>query len=135
LIDGVQYTIMCATKYSEEDINSQIVVFGALADSTRLKLVRLLCGQHRSNALCVNALAQFLGVSQSAVSQHLRVLKGIGLVKRERRGYHIHYSIVHDNLEKFRKIALSALCVGRSDEDLSCQQYCPLNSKGHKSAH
>jgi len=73
------------------DTDEQAAVFSALADPIRLRLVRLLCRQRGPNALCVNALAAFLGVSQSAVSQHLRVLKAIGLVKGERRGYHIHY--------------------------------------------
>jgi len=124
---------MGTKKFSVDDINKQAEVFSALSDCTRLKLVRLLCNQHKSDALCVNALAQSLGVSQSAVSQHLRVLKGIGLVKSERRGYHIHYFINHDTLEKCRKIALSALSIGESGEDLSCQQYCPLSSAGRES--
>ena len=62
----------------------QAAVFGALADPTRLKLVKLLCRQREPDALCVNALAGLLGVSQSAVSQHLRLLKSVGLVKGEK---------------------------------------------------
>ena len=72
-------------------IEEQAALFSVLADPTRLKLLGLLAEQREPNALCVNALAYQLGVTQSAISQHLRVLKSAGLVKGERRGYRVHY--------------------------------------------
>jgi len=99
-----------------QDTEEQAAVFSALADPTRLRLVKLLCRQRDPNALCVNALACLLGVTQSAVSQHLRVLKAIGLVKGERRGYHIHYFINQDVLEKCRSLASTALSMQESGE-------------------
>ena len=75
----------------QENTDEQAAVFSALADPTRLKLVKLLRSQRDPDALCVNALAGLLGVTQSAISQHLRVLKAIRLVKGERRGLTIHY--------------------------------------------
>jgi DNA-binding transcriptional ArsR family regulator len=75
------------------DIEEQAALFGVLADPTRLKLLQLLSRQQEQDALCVNALAYRLGITQSAVSQHLRVLKSAGLVKGERRGYRVHYFI------------------------------------------
>ena len=103
---------------TEEKTEEQARVFSALADPTRLKLVKLLfrqpkpeapCRQRHPDAMCVNALAQLLGVSQSAVSQHLRVLKSIGLVKGERCGYHIHYHINRNTLERYRNLVSAAL--------------------------
>jgi ArsR family transcriptional regulator len=79
-------------------IEEQAAMFGLLADPTRLKLLRLLSQQRDPNALCVNALAYQLEVTQSAVSQHLRVLKSAGLVKGERRGYRVHYFINQEAL-------------------------------------
>lgn len=73
----------------------------ALSDPTRLKIVRLL--SMSDSMLCVNALTVKIGVTQSAVSQHLRILRQIGLVISERRGYFIHYSI---NKNKFDKISI-----------------------------
>jgi len=108
-----------------ENTDEQAAVFSALADPTRLKLVKLLCRQHDPNALCVNALAGFLGVTQSAVSQHLRVLRAIGLVKGERRGYHIHYFVNRDVLEKCRSLTSAALSIEELSEEQSCQEYCP----------
>ncbi len=87
--------------------------FKALSDPTRLKLVKLLsectpneCG---NGSLCVNALAHKLGVSQSAVSQHLRVLRQAGLVKGERRGSFVHYSLDQDGLEQYKVRLLETL--------------------------
>jgi DNA-binding transcriptional ArsR family regulator len=67
----------------------------ALADETRLKLIRLILHQD----LCGKALAQQLGISEAAVSQHLNVLKEAGVVQAEKRGYWTHYSIEKNALE------------------------------------
>lgn len=87
----------------------QAAIFSALSDPTRLKLVKLLSRQQAPDALCVNALAGLLGVSQSAVSQHLRVLRNIGFIKGERRGYHIHYFINPHALERFHDLVSTVL--------------------------
>jgi DNA-binding transcriptional ArsR family regulator len=92
-----------------EDIESQAALFGVLADPTRLKLIRLLSHQQEPNALCVNALAYQLGVTQSAISQHLKVLKSAGLVKGERRGYRVHYFISQEALIYAQKQISGAL--------------------------
>ena len=110
---------------NSKNIEEQAAVFSALADPTRLKLVKLLCRQRAPDALCVNALAALLGVTQSAVSQHLRVLRSIGLVKGERRGYHIHYFVNREVLERCRELALVALRMEESGEEESCLEYCP----------
>jgi ArsR family transcriptional regulator len=92
-----------------ESIDDQAALFRVLADPTRLKLLRLLAQQREPSALCVNALACRLGVTQSAVSQHLRVLKSAGLVKGERRGYRIHYFINQETLIQAQQRIFSAL--------------------------
>ena len=90
-------------------IEEQAALFAVLADPTRLKLLRLLAQQQEPNAFCVNALAYQLGVTQSAVSQHLRVLKSAGLVKGERRGYRVHYFINHEALAQAQEQVSVAL--------------------------
>lgn len=62
----------------------------ALADPTRLRMIDLL---NSGKPLCVNALARRLNVTQSAISQHLRILRQINLVTGNRMGYHIHYQV------------------------------------------
>jgi ArsR family transcriptional regulator len=82
-------------------------IFKALSDPTRLRLVKLLSKCQES--LCVNALAHRLGVTQSAVSQHLRVLRQAGLVRGERRGYFVHYSLDRGRLEQYKARLLEVL--------------------------
>ena len=94
-----------------DDVERIAQVFKALSDPTRLKLVKLL-SQHPVHEcpsecngqgfLCVNALAHRLGVTQSAVSQHLRVLRLARLVRGERCGSFMHYSLDREGLEKVR---------------------------------
>jgi len=72
--------------------------FAALGDPTRLRLVELLARQRAKRALCVKALAHRLGVSQPAVSQHLQVLRGVGLVYSRRRGARVHYFLDGERL-------------------------------------
>jgi len=115
----------------KENINEQAAFFAALSDPTRLKLFKLLSRQHTPDALCVNALASLLGVTQSAVSQHLRILRAAGLVKGERRGYHIHYFVNHDTLEKYRNLISAALIIEVPSENQACQEYCPERKKGN----
>ena len=90
-------------------IEEQAALFSVLADPTRLKLLNLLARQREPDALCVNALAYQLGVTQSAVSQHLRVLKSAGLVKGEKRGYRIHYFINQKTLARAQEQITVAL--------------------------
>ena len=113
------------TKLVQENTNEQAAIFSALADPTRLKLVKLLCRQRDPDALCVNALASLLGVTQSAVSQHLRVLRSIGLVKGERRGYHIHYYINPEALKRCQSFVSSALEMPETRPEELCKDYCP----------
>jgi ArsR family transcriptional regulator len=72
-----------------------VILLKALADETRLKLMNLLC----THDLCVGALADRLGISSAAVSQHLQVMRKAGLVKGEKRGYWTHYSVERQTLE------------------------------------
>jgi ArsR family transcriptional regulator, arsenate/arsenite/antimonite-responsive transcriptional repressor len=102
--------------------DEEATLFAAMSDPTRLKLLKLLQRQCDGNALCVNALAGLLGVSQSAVSQHLRVLKGIGLVKGARRGCQIHYFIKQDALSRCRELASAALSSREPEQGQLCTE-------------
>lgn len=84
-------------------------IYKALGDRTRLRLVKLLADLEPGGALCVNALAAELGVSQPAVSQHLGVLRAADLAIGERRGYHVHYRLSAAGLAAYRNQALALL--------------------------
>jgi DNA-binding transcriptional ArsR family regulator len=64
-------------------------VLRPLSDETRFKILNLLL----SHDLCVRALAHRLEISESAVSQHLQILRRAGWVRGEKRGYWTHYSV------------------------------------------
>ena len=68
----------------------------ALADETRLNIISLLL----THDFCVGMLAKRLGISEAAVSQHLQVLRKVGLVKGEKRGYYTHYCVDRGVLRK-----------------------------------
>jgi ArsR family transcriptional regulator len=70
----------------------------ALSVPVRLKIVRLIAGR----PLCVNAITRFLQISQPAVSQHLAVLRQADLVRGEKRGYMVHYTLNRVRLQELR---------------------------------
>ncbi|MDC0558873.1 metalloregulator ArsR/SmtB family transcription factor [Candidatus Izimaplasma bacterium] len=71
-----------------------IQIFKALGDETRLKIIQLLfTGDH-----CVGGLAKQLGISNSAVSQQLSILKEANLVSSKKVGYYSHYSVQKEEL-------------------------------------
>ncbi|MBN1943113.1 MAG: winged helix-turn-helix transcriptional regulator [Phycisphaerae bacterium] len=69
-----------------------------LSVETRVRIIQLLKGR----ALCVNALASRLNVTQGAVSQHLRFMRDAGLVVDEKRGYFVHYRLNEETLAVWR---------------------------------
>src|SRR3972149_11959135 len=80
-------------------------VFKMLSVDKRIEIIELL----KKGDTSVNAMAEALGITQSAVSQHLRVLKAAGVVKNKRQGYWIYYSLNKDVLEKCRQ-RLNRIC-------------------------
>ena len=78
-------------KYSEElGLNRLSEYYKALSDEKRLLIVRLLGFRE----MCVCELTGALGVSQPNLSHHIRKLEQAGLVKSERRGKWVFYSLV-----------------------------------------
>jgi ArsR family transcriptional regulator, lead/cadmium/zinc/bismuth-responsive transcriptional repressor len=79
--------------------------FRALADSSRAKIVFSLLQQE----LCVCDLAAVVGMSESAVSQHLRVLRNLRLVKTRREGKLVHYSLDDSHVRTLLDLSLTHL--------------------------
>jgi len=61
----------------------------ALGDPKRYQLLRLMS----ERSYCVGALAMRSSLSESAVSQHLKILREAGLVYGVKRGYYTHYCV------------------------------------------
>lgn len=66
----------------------------ALADETRQKIMALCCCEMVS----VNDIVERLDVAQPTVSHHLKILKNAGLVKSERRGKQVFYTLDQEKL-------------------------------------
>ncbi len=83
----------------KDDADKLARALKVLSVGTRVRLIALLKGR----SLCVNALAARLGVTQGAVSQHLRILRDAGLVLDEKRGYYVHYRLNEPALAAWRE--------------------------------
>ena len=66
------------------------LLFAALADRTRLRLLNLMQGKE----VCVCYFVEILGQSQPKVSRHLAYLRRAGIVAARREGKWMHYSLV-----------------------------------------
>lgn len=67
-------------------------VFKALADPTRVRLLRYLA-ESRSGTACACHLPQALGISQPTLSFHMGKLHAAGLVDRDKRGRWVHWTV------------------------------------------
>jgi len=84
-------------------------LFKALGVESRLKIINLL---KEKGPLGVNELAEALGVTPSAVSQHLKLLRFAGLVHCRRKGYCLPYDVDPAALEECKEL-LSDVCTCR----------------------
>jgi DNA-binding transcriptional ArsR family regulator len=80
-------------------------LFRALADPSRAKIVFSLLQQE----LCVCDLAAVCDLSESATSQHLRVLKSLRIVKLRRGGRMSYYSVEDDHVRVLLGVSLNHL--------------------------
>ena len=76
--------------------------FKALGDVSRLKILWAL--EHQE--MCVCDLAALLGITESAVSHQLRLLRTLRLVKNRRKGTILYYRLADDHVSELVRIAL-----------------------------
>ena len=81
-------------------------LFKVLSVETRVKIIELLKARGTAGAKEISAE---LDITTAAVSQHLKILKHAGLVRSERQGYWIPYSIDEKALENCRDL-LTEIC-------------------------
>ena len=94
----------------------------ALSEPTRYKIFLTLLERR----CCVRSLSRKLGITEAAVSQHLKKLKEAKLVYGERFGYHMHFYLRQEALdflaEYFARLALESREQER-DAALCCCAY------------
>ncbi|MBM6717259.1 helix-turn-helix transcriptional regulator [Gemmiger formicilis] len=85
---------VCAELPDDEVLYDLAELFRIFGDTTRIKILYALF----ESELCVGDIAQAVGLSQSAVSHQLRVLKASKLVKFRRDGKTVFYSLDDDHV-------------------------------------
>lgn len=85
--EGLQ-KILCHMP-DETHFRTAAEVFQQLSDTTRLRILWILCHSEE----CVTNIAAAVGMSDPAVSHHLRVLKQTGLATSRRIGKEVHYTL------------------------------------------
>ena len=88
-LDPAKVATLKSTLLSDEPVGMLAETFKVLGDTTR---VRILDALSRSE-LCVCDIARLLGLSQSAVSHQLRLLRSLRLVRPRRAGRMIFYAL------------------------------------------
>jgi len=73
--------------------------FKLLSVEVRIRIVQAL----KRRAMCVTELTSQLGITHSATSQHLRVLRDARLVKFQKRGFHVYYHLDVQNIARMHK--------------------------------
>ena len=81
-----------------------VKVFKALSDETRIKILLIIS----KRTICQKGISRHLGISESAVSQHIKVLKESGIVTGIKQGYSVIY-VINDDCFKEAKFFLKMI--------------------------
>lgn len=92
---------------SEDEAADIAAVFTHLSDSTRVKLLSMLA----AGELCVCEMADLLGMSQPAVSHHLRILRQCDVVRFRRMGQRTLYYLSDNEIgDTIRRLLQVVIC-------------------------
>ena len=112
LVDPERVAIARAEAYPADDLDALADgVFGVLADPNRLRILLALL---HAGELCVGDLAATTGMSESATSHALRLLRAHRTVKVRRVGRLAYYSLLDSHVRDLLSVALDHL---RHDDD------------------
>jgi DNA-binding transcriptional ArsR family regulator/YHS domain-containing protein len=89
-------------------------IFKALANSRRIEIVNLL----RQEPLTVGEIYAMLDLPQANVSQHLQVLRKNGILKIDKKGKRVFYTIAHPEYIKVIDLVRDTLIKKSADKDL-----------------
>ena len=96
-------------------------ILKALGEPTRLKIYQALLERKH----CVRSLSKKLGISESAISQHMKIMKDADLVYGEKFGYHTHYFPLQETVDfltdQFQKMQTASLTVDRDMTVCQCE--------------
>lgn len=104
----------------EVEVDQAAVLLKLMGDKTRLMMMKLM----ESNECCVCEFVEIFKLSQSAISQHLRKLKDVGLLTENRKGQWVFYSLNKDSEMVEMAIQLLAFIPDQ------CEKISDLEKKG-----
>ena len=84
-------------------------IFQALGDVNRQQIIMILL---KNDSLNVNQITEQMSISRPAVSHHLKILKQAELVRPNRNGKEIYYSLTTSNFLEYMKGLVSAIEAG-----------------------
>ncbi|MBR1584615.1 MAG: helix-turn-helix domain-containing protein [Clostridia bacterium] len=90
----------------EEMLYDLAELYKVFGDSTRIKILYVLFEAE----MCVSDIGALLGMTQSAISHQLRVLKQSKLVKFRREGKTVYYSLADDHVRTIIGMGMEHLC-------------------------
>ena len=79
------------------------VTFSALADPSRVRI----CYSLLDGEMCVSDLAMVAGISESAVSQHLRILRNLRWVRSRKEGRMVYYVLEDEHIRSLLDLSLT----------------------------
>ncbi|MDF1513508.1 MAG: metalloregulator ArsR/SmtB family transcription factor [Anaerolineae bacterium] len=83
-------------------------IYKALGDPTRIRILMVLAEKE----LCVHDLAQLLGMTHSAISHQLQVLRDLHIVRYTKSGRHVFYALDDDHVAGMLELGLAHVCHG-----------------------
>ena len=106
-IDAASARAARAAMPSDRLVRALAETFGALSDPTRVRIITALADQE----LCVLDLSRLLGLTGSAVSHQLRLLRGQRLVKYRKEGKIAFYSLDDDHIRNLMEECIKHVTV------------------------
>lgn len=83
-------------------IDELLDFFKAFSDHTRIAIIWLLTS-NMIDKISVNEISEIIKLSQPAISQHLKILKNVGLLKRKKDGNTVYYYVDLKSLEMYKE--------------------------------
>lgn len=112
-----------------EDLGRRMAeVFKALGDVNRMKIIKILASNPDESVRVID-LAGAIGISQPATSQHIKVLKNVGILAPNRVGNRTYYAIDGDQLREYNRVIddMFRMAFVRCDYEGDCST-CPNRS-------
>src|SRR5215217_5639241 len=96
-------TPLAGSSLSDEEAGELERMLQTIADRTRLRILNILIGAGGA-PVCVCEFMPELGLTQPTISYHLKQLREVGLLERERRGAFAYYRLVPGVLERVQAL-------------------------------